>query len=87
MEPEDIRSIHAVNTGQRLMAVLIRVDVGQRDLIPDLLQQPEPLPDKPGGDLFSVLLPCQRPAAGLADSPAQQIVAEADLNLWPLINI
>ena len=61
-----------------------RVNVSQRHLISDLLQQPEPLPDKPGGDLFSVLLPCQRPAAGLADAPAQRIVAEADCHLRPV---
>ena len=83
MEPEDIRGIHAVNTGQRLMAVRVAVNVGQRDLIPDLLQQPEPLPHKAGGDRFAVLLPCQRPAAGLADAPAQRIVAEADRHLRP----
>jgi len=83
MEPVDVRGIHAVNTGQRLMAVLIAVDVGHRDLIPDLLQQPEPLPDKAGGDLPAVRQPCQRPAAGLADAPAQRIVAEADRDLRP----
>ncbi len=61
MKPEDVRGIHAVNTGQRLVAVLIAVDVGQRHLILDLLQQPGPLPDKPGGHLPAVRLPCQRP--------------------------
>jgi hypothetical protein len=39
--------------------VLIAVDVGQRHLILDLLQQPGPLPDKPGGHLPAVRLPCQ----------------------------
>ncbi len=75
--------IHAVNTGQRLVAVLIAVDVDQRHLIPDLLSQPEPLPHKTGDHLPAVRLPCQRPAAGLADAPAERIVAEADRHLRP----
>ena len=82
MKPEDVRGIHAVNTCQRLMTSLVAVNVGQRDLIPDLLQQPESLPDKAGGDRFAVRLPCQRPAAGLADAAAERIVAKADRHLW-----
>ena len=37
MEPEDVGIIHAVNTCQRLMAVRVAVNVGERHVIPDIL--------------------------------------------------
>jgi len=48
VEPEDLLSISAVNTRQRVVAVLVTVDVGQRRVPVQFLQQAEPFPDKPG---------------------------------------
>ena len=56
VEPENLRGINAVNTRQRIVAVLIAVDVGQRHISVHFLQQAEPFPDKP--------------ACRLADRPA-----------------
>ena len=45
--------LRAVNARQRVVAVLVAVNVGQRHIIMNLLQQPEPFPGKPGGDRFT----------------------------------
>ena len=81
MEPEDFRGINAVNTCQRIVAVLIAVDVGQRLIPVHFLQQPEPFPDKPGGDRPAGWLAAQHLAARFADASPERIVAEADLRL------
>ena len=47
VEPEDLRRFHAVNSRQRVVAVLVAVDIGQRHVSVQLLQQTEPFPDKP----------------------------------------
>ena len=59
VEPEDFRGINAVNTRQRIVAVLIAVDVGQRHVSVQLLQQTLPIPDKPGGDRLADWLTAQ----------------------------
>ena len=84
MEPEDFRGINAVNTRQRIVAVLIAVDVGQRHIPVHLLQQPEPFPDKPGGDRLAGRLPKQHLAARFADASPERVIAEADLRLRPV---
>lgn len=84
MEPENLRSINAVNARQRVVAVLIAVDVGQRHVPVHLLQQPEPFPDKPGGDWLTGWLPKQHLASRFADASPERIVAEADLRLRPV---
>ena len=81
MEPEDFRGINAVNTRQRVVAVLIAVDVGQRHIPVHFLQQPEPFPDKPRGDWLTGWLAAQHLAARFADAATERIVAEADLRL------
>ena len=84
MEPENLRSINAVNARQRVVVVLIAVDVGQRHVPVHLLQQPEPFPDKPGGDWLTGWLPKQHLASRFADASPERIVAEADLRLRPV---
>ncbi len=84
MEPEDLRGINAVNTRQRIVAVLIAVDVGQRHIPVHLLQQPEPFPDKPGGDRLAGRLPKQHLASRFADASPERVIAEADLRLRPV---
>ncbi len=84
MELEDFRGINAVNTCQRIVAVLIAVDVGQRHIPVHLLQQPEPFPDKPGGDWLAGRLPKQHLAARFADATPERVIAEADLRLRPV---
>ena len=49
-----------------------------------LLQQPEPFPDKPGGDWLAGWLPKQHLASRFADASPERIVAEADLRLRPV---
>ena len=82
VEPENLRSINAVNTRQRVVAVLVAVDVGQRHIPVHLLKQPEPFPDKARGDGFAERLTGKVLTAGLADAPPQRVVAEADFHLW-----
>ena len=84
MEPENLRRFHAVNTRQRVVAVLIAVDVGERHVSVQLLQQAEPFPDKPGGDRLAGWLSAQHLAARFADASPERIVAEADLRLRPV---
>jgi len=48
------------------------------------LQQPEPFPDKPGGDRLAGWLPAEHLAARFADASPERIVAEADLRLRPV---
>ncbi|SAB52666.1 Uncharacterised protein [Enterobacter hormaechei] len=84
MEPEDLRGINVVNTRQRIVAVLIAVDVGQRHIPEHFLQQPEPFPDKPGGDRLAGRLPKQHLAARFADASPERVIAEADLRLRPV---
>ena len=84
MEPEDLRGINAVNTRQRIVAVLIAVDVGQRHIPVHFLQQPEPFPDKPGGDRLAGRLPKQHLASRFADASPERVIAEADLRLRPV---
>ena len=84
MEPEDFRGIKAVDTRQRIVAVLIAVDVGQRHIPVHLLQQTEPFPDKPGGDRLAGRLPKQHLAARFADASSEWVIAEADLRLRPV---
>ncbi|SAG61334.1 GTP-dependent nucleic acid-binding protein engD [Enterobacter hormaechei] len=81
MEPEDFRGINPVDTRQRIVAVLIAVDVGQRHIPVHFLQQPEPFPDKPRGDWLTGWLAAQHLAARFADAATERIVAEADLRL------
>ena len=81
MEPEDLRVISAVNTRQRIVAVLIAVDVGQRHVPMHFLQQTEPFPDKSGGDRLTGWQAAQHLASRFADAPTERIVAEADLRL------
>ncbi|KMV36677.1 hypothetical protein ACH50_00035 [Franconibacter pulveris] len=47
----------------------------------NLLQQPEPFPDKARGDAFAERLAGKVLTAGLADAPPQRIVAEANFHL------
>ena len=84
MEPEDLRGINAIDTRQRIVAVLIAVDVGQWHIPVHFLQQPEPFPDKPGGNRLTGWLAAQHLAARFADSSPERIVAEADLRLRPV---
>ena len=84
MEPEDFRGINAVDTRQRVVAVLIAVDVGQRHIPVHFLQQPEPFPDKPRGDWLTGWLAAQHLAARFADASPERIVAEADQRLRPV---
>ncbi len=84
MEPENFRSINAIDTRQRIVAVLIAVDVGERYIPVHFLQQPEPFPDKPGGNWLTGWLSAQHLAARFADAPTERIVAEADLRLRPV---
>jgi len=81
VEPENLRGINAVNTRQRVVAVLIAVNVGQRHIPVHFLQQPEPFPDKPGGNRLTGWLSAQHLAARFADAATERIVAEADLRL------
>lgn len=84
MEPEDFRGINAVNTCQRIVAVLIAVDVGQRHIPVHLLQQPEPFPDKPGDDWVTGWLSAHHLATRFADASSERVIAEADLRLRPV---
>ena len=81
MEPEDLRGNYAINTRQRVVAVLIAVDTGQWHVPVHFLQQTEPLPDKPGGDRLAGWLSAQHLASRFADASPKRIVAEADLRL------
>ena len=81
MEPENLRGINAVNTRQRVVAVLIAVNVGQRHIPVHFLQQPEPFPDKPGGNRLTGWLSAQHLAARFADAATERIVAETGLRL------
>ena len=84
MEPENLRGINAVNTRQRIVAVLIAVDVGERHISMHFLQQTESFPDKPGGDWLAGWLSAHHLASRFADASPERIVAEADLRLWPV---
>ena len=84
MEPEDLRRFHAVNSRQRVVAVLVAVDIGQRHVSVQLLQQTEPFPDKPGGHRFAGWLTAQHLLARFADAASERVVAEADLHLRPV---
>ena len=84
MEPEDLRGINAVNTRQRVVAVLVAVDVGQRYVSMQLLQQAEPFPEKPGGEGLGDLLSAQPLLARFANAASERVVAEADLRLRPV---
>jgi len=84
VEPEDFRGINAVNSRQRVVAVLVAVNVGQRHVSVQLLQQAEPFPDKPGSDRLAGWLPAQHLTARFADASSERIVAEADLRLRPV---
>ena len=84
MEPEDFRGINAVDTRQRIVAVLIAVDVGQRHIPVHFLQQPELFPDKSGSDRLTGWLAAQHLASRFADAATERIVAEADLRLRPV---
>ena len=84
MEPEDLRGINAVNARQRVIAVLVAVDVGQRHVSVQLLEQAEPFPDKPGGDRLAGWLSAQHLLARFADASPERIVAEADPRLRPV---
>ncbi len=75
MEPEDLRGIHAVNARQRVLAVLIAVDTGQRHVPVHFLQQTEPFPDKPGSDRLAGWLSAQHLASRFADASSERIVA------------
>ncbi len=81
MEPEDFRGINAVNSRQRIVAVLIAVDVGERHISMHFLQQTESFPDKPGGDRLTGWLAAQHPAARFVDASSEWVIAEADLRL------
>ena len=81
MEPENLRGINAVNTRQRVVAVLIAVNVDQRHIPVHFLQQPEPFPDKPVGNRLTGWLSAQHLAARFTDAATERIVAEADLRL------
>ena len=81
MEPENLSGIHAINARQRVVALLIDVDTGQRHVPVHLLQQADPLPDEPGADRLAGWLPAQHLAARFADAATERIVAEADLRL------
>ena len=48
------------------------------------LQQPEPFPDKPGGDRLTGWLPKQHLASRFADASPERVIAEADLRLRPV---
>ncbi len=79
MEPENLSGIHAINARQRVVAVLIDVDTGQRHVPVHLLQQADPLPDEPGSDRLAGWLSAQHLASRFADAATEWIVAEADL--------
>ena len=81
MEPEDLRGIHAINARQRVVAVLIALDTGQRHDPVHLLQQADPFPDKPGSDRLDGWLSAHHLASRFADAATERIVAEADLRL------
>ena len=81
MEPEDLRGIHAINACQRVVAVLIALDTGQRHVPVHLLQQADPFPDKPGSDRLDGWLSTHHLASRFADAATERIVAEADLRL------
>ena len=85
MEPEDFRGINAVNTCQRIVAVLIAVDVGQRHIPVHLLQQTEPFPDKPGGDRLTGWLLKQHLASRFADASPERIVAVVPAGLTVIL--
>ena len=46
MEPVNLRAFHAINTGQRFIALAVAVNVGQRDPVVDFLQQAVAFPHK-----------------------------------------
>ena len=71
VEPEDLRGINAIDTRQRVIAVLVAVDVGQRHVSVQLLQQAEPFPDKPGSDRLAGWLSAQHLAARFADAASE----------------
>ena len=81
MEPEDLRGIHAINARQRVLAVLIALDTGQRHVPVHLLQQADPLPDEPGSDRLDGWLSAQHLASRFADASPEWLLAEADLRL------
>ncbi len=84
VEPENLRRFHAVNTRQRVVTVPIAVNVGQRHIPVHFLQQPEPFPDKPGGNRLTGWLSAQHLLARFADAASERVVAEADLHLRPV---
>ncbi len=57
--PENLRSINAIDARQRIVAVLIAIDVGERHIPVYLLQQAEPFPDEPGGNRLAGWLSAQ----------------------------
>ncbi len=81
MEPENLSGIHAINARQRVVAVLIDVDTGQRHVPVHLLQQADPLPDEPGSDRLAGWLSAQHLASRFADASPEWLLAEADLRL------
>jgi len=75
VEPEDFRCFHAINTRQRIVAVLTAIDTGQRHVPVHFLQQAEPFPDKPGADRLAGWLSAQHLASRFADASTERIVA------------
>ncbi|EHN8911606.1 TPA: hypothetical protein JG901_004735 [Enterobacter hormaechei subsp. steigerwaltii] len=49
-----------------------------------LLQQPEPFPDKPGGDWVTGWLSTHHLATRFAEASSEWVIAEADLRLRPV---
>ena len=84
MEPEDLRGINAINTHQRVVAVLVALDVDHRHISMQLMQQAEPFPEKPGGERLADWLSAQPLLARFANAASERVVAEADLRLRPV---
>ncbi|NRH23331.1 hypothetical protein A8L51_21605 [Pantoea stewartii] len=47
VEPEYLRTFHAINTGQWLIALAVAVNLSQRNIVVDFLQQSVAFPHKP----------------------------------------
>ena len=84
MEPEDLRDINAVNTRQRVVAVMVALDVNHRHVSMQLMQQAEPFPEKPGSEGLAALLSAQPLLARFANAASERVVADTDLRLRPV---
>ncbi len=84
MEPEDLRDINAVNTRQRVVAVMVALDVNHRHVSMQLMQQAEPFPEKPGSEGLADLLSAQPLLARFANAASERVVADTDLRLRPV---